>query len=315
LEAEELNAHYAALVRDLVENRVVPLLGAGVNLCERPAGAAWTRGRDLPSGRELADYLAERFFYPQGEPAGELLRVSEYVAVNDGTGPLYDELRKLFQGDYEPTRVHDFFASLQGRLTELRSEDSPPIHQLIVTTNYDDLLERAFARRSEPVDVVWYIADGEARGRFWHRPPDAEPRQIEQPEEYDALDLERRTVILKIHGAVDRAARERDSYVITEDHYIDYLTKTELKQLLPVELVAKLMTSRFLFLGYNMQDWNLRVILHRIWGRSPLTYPSWAIQLAPSKIDQKLWKNRDVEVLDVPLDAYIDGLGRALAEA
>jgi hypothetical protein len=32
-----------------------------------------------------------------------------------------------------------------------------------------------------------------------------------------------RPVILKIHGAVDRVELERDSYVITEDHYIDEL--------------------------------------------------------------------------------------------
>jgi hypothetical protein len=47
---DDLNAHYGAVVRDLVESRVVPLLGAGVNLCDRPPGAAWSRGEDLPSG-------------------------------------------------------------------------------------------------------------------------------------------------------------------------------------------------------------------------------------------------------------------------
>jgi hypothetical protein len=310
--SEDLSSHYGAVVRDLVENRVVPLLGAGVNLCERGPDAVWNRGEDLPSGAELADYLAERFFYPREEAAVELLRVSQYVAVNDGTGLLYDELRKLFHNDYAPTRVHAFFASLPRLLPPLRGAGAGPSHQLIVTTNYDDLLERAFDDAGEPVDVVWYIADGDARGKFWHRPHEGEPRQIDHPEEYDALDLEQRPVILKIHGAVDRAARERDSYVITEDHYIDYLTKTELKQLIPVELVAKLVSSRFLFLGYSMQDWNLRVILHRIWGRSPLTYPSWAIQRKPSKIEEKFWEKRDVEVLDVPLDGYVDELWRRL---
>src|SRR6266536_246808 len=312
LQPDDLNDHYSAVVRDLVENRVVPLLGAGVNLCERSPGAAWSRGADLPSGGELAEYLAERFFYPRGEASVELLRVSQYVAVNDGTGLLYDELRKLFHKDYEPTRVQEFFASLPRLLPPVRGADAPPAAQLIVTTNYDDLLERAFDEAKVPVDVVWYIADGDARGKFWHRPYESEPRQIDRPEEYDALDLEQRPVILKIHGAVDRAERERDSYVITEDHYIDYLTKTELKQLIPVELVAKLVTSRFLFLGYSMQDWNLRVILHRIWGRSPLTYPSWAIQRNPSKIEEKFWEKRDVDVLDVPLDEYIDELWRRL---
>ena len=314
-EPDNLEAHYAAVVRDLVENRVVPLLGAGVNLCTRSPGTTWSRGQDLPSGQELASYLADRFFYPSEGGQLELLRVSQYVAVNDGTGLLYDELRKLFQAEYEPTPVHDFFASLPRLLGQRRDRDVPWASQLILTTNYDDLLERAFERASEPFDVVWYIADGEARGKFWHRPHEGEPRQIDDPEGYEGLDLEKRPVILKIHGAIDRVARERDSYVITEDHYIDYLTKTDLRQLVPVELVAKLMTSRFLFLGYSMQDWNLRVILHRIWGRSALTYPSWAIQRHPSKLDEKFWEKRDVEVLDVPLETYVDELSRRLGAA
>ena len=183
-----------------------------------------------------------------------------------------------------------------------------PQHQAIVTTNYDDALERAFDEAGEAYDVVWYIADGEHRGTFWHRPPDGEPRLIERPKLYDGLALEERTAIVKIHGAVDRAYPERDSYVITEDHYIDYLTKTEVAQLLPAELLVRLTRSRFLFLGYSMQDWNLRVILHRIWGQQPLAYKSWAIQKGPSEIEQELWRVRGVDVLDIPLEEYVTEL-------
>ena len=136
--------------------------------------------------------------------------------------------------------------------------------------------------------MVWYIADGEHRGSFWHRPPDGEPRLIERPKLYDGLALEERAAIVKIHGAVDRAQPDRDSYVITEDHYIDYLTKTEVGQLLPAELLVSLTRSKFLFLGYSMQDWNLRVILHRIWGQQPLAYKSWAIQNDPSEIERAM---------------------------
>ena len=46
-------------------------------------------------------------------------------------------------------------------------------------------------------------------------------------------------MILKIHGAVDRPNARRDSYVITEDHYIDYLTKTDIGQLIPAELLGR----------------------------------------------------------------------------
>ena len=90
------------------------------------------------------------------------------------------------------------------------------------------------------------------------------------------------TVILKIHGAVDRNPPATwSSYLITEDHYIDYLSQSELSNLVPAALVSKMIESHFLFLGYSMRDWNLRVLLNRIWGEQPLSYKSWAVQLRP----------------------------------
>lgn len=74
---DDLSAHYGAVVRDLVGNRVVPLLGAGVNLCERPPGAGWTKGANLPSRGELADHLATQFFFPGGAGMAELVRRSQ----------------------------------------------------------------------------------------------------------------------------------------------------------------------------------------------------------------------------------------------
>ena len=301
--AATFDAHYARVAAALADGQVVPLLGAGVNLCDRPADADWKTRKLLPSGGELAQHLAGVFWYPEGE-ALDLLRVSQWAVAREGPGPLYDELRKLFAAEYAPTRVHRFLASLPG---VLRARETSQ-HQVVVTTNYDDALERAFDDVGEAYDVVWYIADGEHRGTFWHRPPDGEPRLIERPKLYDGLALEVRTAIVKIHGAVDRAQPDRDSYVITEDHYIDYLTKTEVAQLLPAELLVRLTRSRFLFLGYSMQDWNLRVILHRIWGQQALAYKSWAIQKDPSEIEQELWRVRGVDVLDIPLEDYVTEL-------
>ena len=117
---------------------------------------------------------------------------------------------------------------------------------------------------------------------------------------------------MKIHGAVDRVNAERDSFVITEDHYIDYLTHTDIANLVPVTLAAKLRKSHFLFLGYGLRDWNLRVILHRIWGEQKLTYRSWAIQRDPEPLDQEFWHKRDVDILNVRLEDYVAALGESL---
>jgi len=300
------------VAKAMAQGRVIPLLGAGVNLCGRPPGAAWLPGAFLPSVTELACHLAERFDYPRDETL-DLVRVSEYAYVMSGSGPLYEELHHVFDADYPVSLLHQFLARLPGRL-----EDANQLRrcQLIVTTNYDDALERAFREAGERFDLVCYIADGNHRGKFVHWPPEGEPTLIEIPNEYEKLRPGKQTVILKIHGAVDRGGPEAewDSYVITEDHYIDYLTHTEIQNLVPVMLAMQLRRSHFLFLGYSMRDWNLRVILHRIWGEQKLKYKSWAVQRNPDKLEREFWELRGVDVYDVPLEEYVPALEAALAE-
>jgi hypothetical protein len=224
-----------------------------------------------------------------------------------GSGPLYDELHDLLATDLPPTDVHRFFASLP---PFLRAQGVP--YQLLVTTSYDHALERAFEDAGEEFDVVSYMASGRGRGLFCHMAPDRGAQLIERPNTYVAeLDLERRTVILKLHGHADPGeAREWESFVVTEDDYIDYLAQTEIAAAVPVSLAAKLRRSHFLFLGYTMADWNLRVVLNRLWGDQPLSYRSWAVHPAPKPLERQFWRRRDVDLLEAPLDDYAAGLAR-----
>ena len=296
----------AGLVREGV---VVPFLGAGANLSDRPEGTPWKLGHYLPSGRELAGVLAEHSRYPlEGDP--DLMRVSQYVDAVLGEGRLYRYLRAVLDADYPPNSVHVFLSSLPRLLRECGSPQ-----QLILTTNYDDLLERAFEARGEPYDLIWYEAKrGSLRGTFLHRPPGGEAVPIERPNEYAGLSSGDRTVILKLHGAVNRHDPRRDSYVITEDNYIDYLSQGDIASQIPMTVRERLGDSHFLFLGYSMRDWNLRVILNRIWGQQALDLKSWAVQTEPEgaaakEIEETLWRDRgDVDLLYVPLREYIGRL-------
>lgn len=277
------------IVKAIAAGRVVPVIGV--------AGA-----------RDLAEHLAHAFEVPNGRPV-DLARVSQYVSTMKGSGPLYDELHACFEAAVEPGPVHRFLAHLPPLL---RERGAP--HQLIVTTNYDLALERAFEEAGEAVDIVAYVATGPHRGHFWHRPPDDVPRAIDVPNTYATeLSLERRTILLKLHGAVDPLPeREWESFVITEDDYIDYLGHAELTAVVPVSLAAKLRRSHFLFLGYDMADWNLRLILNRIRGERPIAYRSWAVQTSPSALAQAFWRRYDVAVLDVEPQAYVELLERRL---
>jgi DNA-binding SARP family transcriptional activator len=277
------------ILRALTTGRLVPVIG-------------------LDGAGDLATHLARAFDVPDDRPV-DLARVSQYVATMKGSGPLYDELHARFEAAVEPGPLQRFLA----RLPPLLRERGAP-HQLIVTTNYDLALERAFEEAGEELDIVAYVAAGAHRGRFWHRPPAEAPRPVDLPNTYATeLSLERRTILLKLHGAVDPLPeREWESFVITEDDYIDYLGHSELSAVVPVALGARLRRSHFLFLGYEMADWNLRLILNRIWGDRPVAYRSWAVQRSPSALARAFWTKYQVTVLDVDPPSYVELLERRL---
>ena len=299
---------YDLIVRRLLRGKVVPVLGAGVNLCERPPHLSWERGRYLPSGQELADELA-RYVGQMRIDGYDLARVSQYVAALEGEGSLYDELHHVFDADYPPTLFHRFLARLSRRTREAEEVREC---MLIVTTNYDDSLERAFADEGEPYDLVTYIAEGRDRGLFRHIPAEGEPTVIRVPNEYARLRLDQRAVIAKIHGAVDRI-HGADSFVITEDHYIDYITRADIADLFPVTLTAKLRTSHLLFLGYSLRDWNLRVMLYRLWGEQEgRNFKSWAVQADPDRIDSAAWDKRGVDILPIRVENFVAAVEKRL---
>ena len=321
----------------LVDGQVVPLLGAGVNVCGRPANEGWRQGEFLPNGQELAAVLARKV--PDYPPTvlQDLLRVSQCVDLKRGWRSLYGTLHELFDDDYPPTELHRFLAGTPKLMAAL---ERPPreSHLLVVTTNYDDVLERAFDEAAEPYDLVWYVARGDHVGKFMHQAPGAEPIVVEDPDQYvGPLDLSERSVILKIHGAVDRSGGEHDSYVITENNYIEYLTRTDIRRLIPRGLAAKLRSSSILFLGYSLRDWNLRAIFHRIWQEERLGWKSWAIRrpLDPlpteraasesalelqrqreleGDLEEAFWDERGVDIFDVDLAVYTTALKQAAGE-
>jgi DNA-binding SARP family transcriptional activator len=274
--------HFEQVLGALFEGRLVAVLGAEIG--------------------DLTARLARRFNYGESNGYG-LPRVAQYVAVMKGSGPLYDELHALLDADAMPTSIHRFFAALPPLL---RERGLP--HQLLVTTSYDLALESAFLEAGEEFDVVSYMAAGPSRGKFCHVRPDGTGHVVDLPNTYATeLSLEDRTVILKLHGQVDRGPdREWESFVVTEDDYIDYLSHSDVAAAVPVGLAAKLRRSHFLFLGYTMGDWNLRVVLNRLWSDHPLSYRSWAVQPEAKPLEREFWRRRDVDVHETPLERYVE---------
>jgi len=238
LQDRELAEHLDTVVKALTERRVVPFLGAAVNLCDRPTGFLWTPEQHeyLPGGPELSKYLAKEFHYPDSNTE-DLIRVSSYADLERGEGPLYEKLHEIFKHHYSPMGVHRLLAKIPGVLREkgYRSSADPDVTRyIVVTTNYDCILEQAFEDAGEPFHLLWYINDKfkpELKGKFFHSPPGGQPVPIKIPNEYLDIknDPNQRPIILKIHGAADprESDTDKDNYVITEEDYVDYLTRID----------------------------------------------------------------------------------------
>ncbi len=279
--------HVGDVARELLSGRLVPVIS------------------DDLSG--LAAHLARDFDVPTQVP--QLPAVSQYVEVMRGAGPLYDALHDRFVDTGEPSAVHRFFASLPPLL---RQSGTP--HQLVATTSYSLALEQAFIDAGEEFDVVAYVAGGRDRGKFCHITSAGEARIIDEPNTYADVSLERRTIILRLHGKVDpRPERDLESFVITEDDYIHYLDDVELTSVVPISIVAKLRRSHFLFLGYDLRDWNLRIVLDRLWGDRRVNYRSWAVHREPGPLEEAFWRQRDVALVERSPEDYVEALAGAIA--
>ncbi len=334
--------HFEMVTREARRGRVVPFLGAGANLCGRPEGVVWTPDdtEHLPNARELARHLAlvnecdrkHGCELPDREVAGpqpetemrsgcqnagacDLMYVSQYVATaGGGLRSLYDDLLPLLDRKYPPTPLHRFLSTLP---EFYRAVVQPSVHDeacrqlLIVTTNYDDVLESAFDEAGEKYHIVTYVEQPDRPNGFLHIDPDGHPHPIDEPNAYSPI-MDDTPVILKIHGALDRSGTGRSCFVITENQYVDYLAEADVSQFLPHVVRQRLSDSHILFLGYGLRDWNLRVVFRRLWRRNAAKAKSWAIQRSVSDVEREFWSKEDVDIFDEDLAVYVRRLERWL---
>lgn len=310
------SAHFRQIVRHIVdEGNLVPVLGLRMGDGHHAAETLIEAARSLPDAEELAAGLTQRFNLAHKDL--DLAQVAQYVYITRGRPDLYMTLKQMLTSHCEPGPLQQFLASVPETLRGLGQERKC---QLIVTTNFDTALEQAFDDADEEYDLAVYMASGDDKGHFVHFPYDGDPVPIVQANKYggfpigDYGELER-TVIVKIHGAVDGNRGEyrwTGNYVITEDHYIDYLSVRPIGDVVPIQILDKLRNSHCLFLGYTMRDWNLRVFLKRIWSGQPLDTKSWAVQREPDMLEREFWAHYLVDLYASDLRAYADRLSREL---
>ena len=333
--------HYANVIKAFKSGRVIPFLGPGINLYDgqqsnqrisdiqladylardlgmanlyqdlvgSPCPVCLVSAKDLPADCPVKKALLEGTTAACPLANEQALAVAklnlqclaQYVKLTSSIQEVYQTLHELFIGRYRTNKLHKFFANLTREMTD---KGYPLPYQLLVTTNYDDMLERAFREASQPFDLVFYLAEGaENKERFQYHPDGESVRLITSKQEVLSSD---RPVILKLYGAIN-------NFVIAEDHHINYLVKHEIEQLLPNDLLEILRKSHNIFMGYSPNDMNLRLIVNRLWGEEALGQKSWMIhQSKPGELDKEFWNRRNVKLIDSKLEEYFTELNQRI---
>ena len=250
------------LLRRIKDKNCTPFLGAGA-CCEK-----------IPIGSQIANEWAKKYDYPM-ENSCDLTKVAQFVAIiTDAMTPQEEMCKKIKELLKEiPPKYFEAPDELHGVLADLPL----PVY---ITTNYDDLMERALKSRDKtPIQEICLWNED-----LMHLKPtlsglDPTP---EKPLVYHLL------------GCYEIP----DSLVLTEDDYLELLAAISREQdLLPPRIQEAFATS-LLFLGYRIADWDIRVLFQILKGYlKKRGRKHISVQLVPGDISEA-HKEKALEYLD-----------------
>ncbi|MBN2392959.1 MAG: CHAT domain-containing protein [Anaerolineae bacterium] len=247
---------WPALLRHIHRGHCTPILGPG--LAESLLG---TR-------QEIARRWAETYHFPMSpHDQDDLPQVAQYLAVHLDQMFLRDEWEEHLRqqilrhpGDDLPDDWHD--TSLGDLITAAgvrqREQNVAEPHKVLaklplpiyITTDPSDLLKDALiAAGKEPlVALCPWNEDVAQLTSVFDDDPDYRP-DVQHP------------LVYHLFGHI----QEPDSLVLTEDNYFDYLIGvTRDKNLIPGVVRRTLVDTALLFLGFQMDDWNFRVLFRSL---------------------------------------------------
>jgi formylglycine-generating enzyme required for sulfatase activity len=247
------------LVEQLCKGNCVLFVGAGISMGQG----------GLPGGGQLARELADRCDYPGDDLS--LDRVAQYYADTiDKADLLQYVCQRIREARQEPMETHQLIAALP--------------FKIIVSTNYDCLIERALEAAGQPFNVI--VTD-------------------KQVGSWD----ERVVNLLKIHGCVT----QWESMVITEDDYWEFF---ERRPEIATNLRAEAARRSLLFVGHGLGDDDFnRIYLEVTRNLGEFRHKSYAVQLDPNRADVVRWEKKKLEIISADAARFLRALREAVAAA
>jgi hypothetical protein len=313
-----LKAHYASILPLLPLCRLVFFLGLNVNAVDRSLyESSWMPENGAPTIAELNSYLSR--IHNINAPGGTLASIAQQLSLQKKNLP--DEFSYVFSPGKAPSRMSKLYEVLAQLAKKVTDRLDPDMKDeafrglLFVTTTYDKALEEAFIRNGiKRFHIICYGQGGDKNTWLYsHR--QYEEREVvkttflddqNKPNEYTGW-RDNAPIILKLPGEV---GYDELQFAITEDDFFAFAKKLP-HDLIPGSILAQIHGSRHLYLGYDMQNWTLRLLWDRICELQDGNNKKNSYAVVFDKDDDPnaiFWDNSEVKFALATLEDYVAGL-------
>jgi hypothetical protein len=248
---------WESLVHAVRSGNFTPIVGSGLG--ERVYGTL----------RDVARELGESAGFPLAEhQLSELPQVCQYLqfsqSVDFARGKFKEQLRRQALQRHSTLSADEKKLNLPLLLARVgqnnRKEDPADPYTLVarlpaqvfITANPDNLLLEALKSEDKEPDVFFF------NWREKTKAGDPKPERDEQEP------TAKKPLVFHVFGYF----RDENSLVLTEDDYFDYLIGLiQYKPRIPKAVPAATTSTSLLFLGFQLTDWNFRVLFRLIMGQ------------------------------------------------
>jgi hypothetical protein len=275
--------HWDLLTDYIAQERCVPILGAAANVSSSARGY-----EGLPLAADVARAMKAEMGLDDQDTRDldldlDLAKVALEVQFQTDRPHLIEFLKHVLPDrEREPSPLLRTLARLPFRL--------------IVTTNYDRLMERALDEAGRPfIAVCQPIRPGPTIQRLLR----------------DTLARSTDLVLYKMHGTFSDGEDEEltlTDLIITEDDYIDFLSAINAGGI-PALILSKMVDSTGLILGYSVKDWDFRMI-YRGLPRNQMRRAVAVLKEDPSRFWSRYLSHMGFHVFAMDVYDFAEELGR-----
>lgn len=249
-----------------------------------------------------------------GDPADRLTAITSYYENKYTRGSLWTNLRRVISDKNKVTPTHKLLAAAA------RQHFKQPYgwqDYLILTTNYDCLMEEALEKAE--VDYVVLTTrkkDQRVLVRFSPRIKDAanlaNANSGKYPNNLSLMKPKSMVVIYKLHGCLNPALNETDDGVVISDNdYVDYISQmNSLHGSIPAYVNALMQNKAFLFLGYSLNDWNVRSVFETMRKKrgEDFTDQDYSVMSYVGPFEKLFFQRNSITILNTDLNSYVAGI-------